>query len=147
MALEREQARPGHRRVVYNPLEGLGPDTVLFVEDHAMCEDGEDRGEMMLYFSPQLNPHLLNAFARPWPKPCARCSSRLEQPHHAMLNVRGRPPTGRRPRSVCRRVSFRVKIPAEVLGEAPISASAWSIWASNADLRAWASSIRVRAAW
>lgn len=62
-ALERERAQPGHRKVVYNPMEGLGPDTVLFVEDHALCEDGEDQGELMLSFSPQLNPHLLNAFA------------------------------------------------------------------------------------
>ncbi|MFJ2589710.1 hypothetical protein [Streptomyces sp. NPDC087538] len=64
-ALEQEQAQPGNRKVVYNPMEGLGPDTVLFIEDHALCEDGQDQGELMLSFSPQLNPHLLNVFAPP----------------------------------------------------------------------------------
>ncbi|MFG3545786.1 hypothetical protein [Streptomyces clavifer] len=64
-ALEREQAKPGHRTVVYNAMEGFGPDTILLVEDHALCEDGEDRGELMLSFSPTVNPHLLGAFAPP----------------------------------------------------------------------------------
>jgi hypothetical protein len=62
-ALEQEQAQPGNRKVVYNLMEDLGPDTALFIEDHALCEDGEDQGELMLSFSPQLNPHLLNVFA------------------------------------------------------------------------------------
>lgn len=62
-ALERNQARPGHRSITFNPMPDLGPDTVLFVEDHALCEDGEDCGELMLSFSPSLNPHLLTAFA------------------------------------------------------------------------------------
>lgn len=64
-ALEKEHAQPGERAIVYNPTEGFGPDTVLLIEDHAMCEDGEDRGELLLTFSPSLNPHLLNAFAPP----------------------------------------------------------------------------------
>ena len=64
-ALEKEGARPGDREIVYSPAEGLDPDTVLLVEDHAMCEDGEDRGMLLLAFSPDLNPHLLGAFAPP----------------------------------------------------------------------------------
>ncbi|WP_103529559.1 hypothetical protein [Streptomyces sp. SM12] len=64
-ALEREQALPGQRSIIYNPMDGLGPDTVLLVEDHALCEDGEDRGELMLCFSPSLSPYLLAAFAPP----------------------------------------------------------------------------------
>ncbi|MFJ9041059.1 hypothetical protein ACIRF8_31355 [Streptomyces sp. NPDC102406] len=43
-ALAQHQARPGGRTVVYNPVEGLEPDTVWAIEDHALCEDGEDRG-------------------------------------------------------------------------------------------------------
>ncbi|MBK3523925.1 MULTISPECIES: hypothetical protein [Streptomyces] len=64
-ALEREQAQPEHRSITYNPMDGLGPDTILLVEDHALCEDGEDHGELMLSFSPSLNLHLLAAFAPP----------------------------------------------------------------------------------
>lgn len=64
-ALEREQAQPGNRSITYNPMDGLGSDTVLLVEDHALREDGEDRGELTLSFSPSLNPHLLAAFAPP----------------------------------------------------------------------------------
>ncbi|MFJ1618657.1 hypothetical protein ACIODT_40120 [Streptomyces sp. NPDC088251] len=59
------RARTGHRKVVYNAMEGFGPDTILLVEDHALCEDGEDRGELMLSFSTSVNPHLLGAFAPP----------------------------------------------------------------------------------
>ncbi|MGP3749987.1 hypothetical protein [Streptomyces sp. IBSNAI001] len=62
-ALEQEEAQPGHRSISYNPMDGLGPDTVLLVEDHALREDGEDRGELMLSFSLSLNPHLLTVFA------------------------------------------------------------------------------------
>ncbi|MEU5242381.1 hypothetical protein ACH4UR_37400 [Streptomyces lydicus] len=65
LALEQEQARPGQRAITYNLLDELGPDTVLLVEDHALCEDGEDRGELLLSFSPSLNPHLLSAFTPP----------------------------------------------------------------------------------
>ncbi|WP_329103221.1 hypothetical protein [Streptomyces sp. NBC_01439] len=64
-ALEREQARPGRRSITYSPMPGLGPDIVLFVEDHALCEDGEDRGELLFCFSTSPGPHLLAAF-HPW---------------------------------------------------------------------------------
>ncbi|AOT57754.1 MULTISPECIES: ATP-binding protein [Streptomyces] len=47
-ALEREQAWPGHRSITYNPMDGLGPDTVLLIEDHALREDGEGRRGPML---------------------------------------------------------------------------------------------------
>ncbi|WP_157546333.1 hypothetical protein [Microtetraspora fusca] len=56
MALGREQAQPGHRAIAYNPMEGLGPDTVPLVEDHALCEDGKNWGEPMFDFLPPLNP-------------------------------------------------------------------------------------------
>ncbi len=62
-ALEQQGARPGGRSIVYNPMNDFGPDTVLLVEDHAMCEDGEDRGGLFMTFSPELNPHLLSAFS------------------------------------------------------------------------------------
>lgn len=44
---------------------GFGPDSILLVEDRAPCEDGEDRGELMLSFPPSVNPHLLGAFTPP----------------------------------------------------------------------------------
>ncbi|MFF7415705.1 hypothetical protein [Streptomyces lydicus] len=64
-ALDRKQAQPGQREIKYTPMDDLGADTILLIEDHALCEDGEDRGELMLSFSPSLNPHLLDAFAPP----------------------------------------------------------------------------------
>ncbi|MGW2109396.1 hypothetical protein [Streptomyces sp. NPDC001948] len=62
---EQEQEQLGHRPVIYTLMANLGPDTVLLVEDHTLYEDGADRGELMLCFSPVLNPHLLGVFTPP----------------------------------------------------------------------------------
>jgi hypothetical protein len=35
------------------------------VEDHALCEDGEDHGELVVLFSRSINAHLFTAFAAP----------------------------------------------------------------------------------
>ncbi|MGW4490408.1 hypothetical protein [Streptomyces sp. NPDC004376] len=62
--LDRVGARPGHRTLTYTAIDGLPPTNVLVVEDHAACTDG-DHGEMVVLFSPQMTPHLLDAFAPP----------------------------------------------------------------------------------
>ncbi|MEU5836428.1 hypothetical protein ABZ820_22540 [Streptomyces diacarni] len=62
--LERVGAEPGHRTLAYTATAGLPPANVLVVEDHAACTDG-DRGEMVVLFSRQMSPHLLDAFAPP----------------------------------------------------------------------------------
>ncbi|WP_394437712.1 hypothetical protein [Streptomyces sp. SGAir0957] len=41
-------AQPLNRTAVYNSMVGTDPDTVLLIEDHVLCEDGEDQGEPML---------------------------------------------------------------------------------------------------
>ncbi|MFJ3856146.1 hypothetical protein ACIPRL_07965 [Streptomyces sp. NPDC090085] len=61
-ALAAKEARPGTRTLTFAPMEDFGPDTIVFIEDQAIADDAEDRGELVVCFSPQMNPHLLTAF-------------------------------------------------------------------------------------
>ncbi|MEV7928562.1 hypothetical protein [Kitasatospora sp. NPDC088779] len=50
-------------RVTVSAEDGIPADTVLLVADHAVLEDGEDRGELILLFNPDIDPALLRAVA------------------------------------------------------------------------------------
>ncbi|MCX4681312.1 hypothetical protein OG413_45225 [Streptomyces sp. NBC_01433] len=64
-ALDKAGAVPRDRRIAVRPLDGWPHDSVMVAEDHALAADGEDRGELVLGFAREMNPHLLDAFA-PW---------------------------------------------------------------------------------
>nr|BEK71372.1 hypothetical protein KPHV_85990 [Kitasatospora purpeofusca] len=51
------------RRVTVAAEDGFSADTVILVADHAVLEDHEDRGELILLFNPDVDPALLRAVA------------------------------------------------------------------------------------
>lgn len=61
-ALQKAGAQAQDRIVAVAPGDAWPRDCVVLMEDHALCYDGEDRGELLVGFSPQMNPHLLEAF-------------------------------------------------------------------------------------
>ncbi|MER8236147.1 hypothetical protein [Streptomyces sp. NPDC094049] len=61
-ALHKAGALTQGRAVAVAPGDAWPRDCVVVIEDHALCADGEDRGELLLGFSPQMNPYLLEAF-------------------------------------------------------------------------------------
>ncbi|MFE0775431.1 hypothetical protein [Streptomyces sp. NPDC058861] len=61
-ALQKAGALTQGRTVAVAPADAWPRDCVVVMEDHALCADGEDRGELLVGFSPQMNPYLLEAF-------------------------------------------------------------------------------------
>ncbi|MFD6465345.1 hypothetical protein [Streptomyces goshikiensis] len=64
-ALRRAGALPKGRKITVACVEGWNRNSIILTTDQALCVDGEDRGQLMLAFAPDMNPHLLQAFA-PW---------------------------------------------------------------------------------
>ncbi|MFI1225918.1 MULTISPECIES: hypothetical protein [unclassified Streptomyces] len=64
-ALNEKGARPQGRPISVQPLTGWPQDSVMIAEDRALYADDQDRGELILGFARDMNPHLLDAFA-PW---------------------------------------------------------------------------------
>ena len=62
-ALEREGARPGTRTIAYLVDRDMDSRDVWIVEDHAMAVDGTDSNLLLVVLPPDLDPHLLTAFA------------------------------------------------------------------------------------
>ncbi|MFJ7279351.1 SNF2-related protein [Kitasatospora sp. NPDC098663] len=62
-ALADEGATATGQRVLVNATTDCPADIVYLAADHASLEDGEDRGELILYYHPAIPPGLLRAFA------------------------------------------------------------------------------------
>ncbi|MFF2228873.1 hypothetical protein ACFVV7_36770 [Streptomyces globisporus] len=64
-ALNEKGARAQGRPISVQPLPGWPQDSVVITEDGNLYADDQDRGELVLGFAADMNPHLLTAFA-PW---------------------------------------------------------------------------------
>ncbi|MFG2959480.1 hypothetical protein ACGF5O_37885 [Streptomyces sp. NPDC048291] len=62
-ALQKAGALAQDRTIAVSPGEAWPRDYVVVMEDHAVTADGEARGELLVGFSPDMDPCLLEAFA------------------------------------------------------------------------------------